>query len=238
MIQLYNGDCLELMKNIPDGSVDMILCDLPYGTTRNKWDCIIPFDSLWEHYKRIIKENGAIVLFGDGLFTAKMMMSNEKMWRYNLVWDKKRGCDFLNANVKPLKSHEDIMVFYKKKPKYNKQFWYSKPYKRTKNGTLSNNYGNRKEAYSESKDGKRNPLTILSFARDGDRIHDTQKPIKLLEWLIKTYTDENEVVLDNCMGVGSCGIACINTNRNFIGIELDKGYFDIAEKRINEAQNI
>ena len=238
MIQLYNGDCLELMKNIPDGSVDMILCDLPYGTTRNKWDCIIPFDSLWEHYKRIIKENGAIVLFGDGLFTAKMMMSNEKMWRYNLVWDKKRGCDFLNANVKPLKSHEDIMVFYKKKPKYNKQFWYSKPYKRTKNGTLSNNYGNRKEAYSESKDGKRNPLTILSFARDGDRTHDTQKPIKLLEWLIKTYTDENEVVLDNCMGVGSCGIACINTNRNFIGIELDKGYFNIAEKRINEAQNI
>jgi site-specific DNA-methyltransferase (adenine-specific) len=238
MIQLYNGDCLELMKNIPDGSVDMILCDLPYGTTRNKWDCIIPFDSLWGHYKRVIKENGAIVLFGDGLFTAKMMMSNEKMWRYNLVWDKKRGCDFLNANVKPLKSHEDIMVFYKKKPKYNKQFWYSKPYKRTKNGTLSNNYGNRKEAYSESKDGKRNPLTILSFARDGDRIHDTQKPIKLLEWLIKTYTDENEVVLDNCMGVGSCGVACINTNRNFIGIELDKGYFDIAEKRINEAQNI
>lgn len=237
-IQLYNGDCLELMKNIPDGSVDMILCDLPYGTTRNKWDCIIPFDSLWEHYKRIIKENGAIVLFGDGLFTAKMMMSNEKMWRYNLVWDKKRGCDFLNANVKPLKSHEDIMVFYKKKPKYNKQFWYSKPYKRTKNGTLSNNYGNRKEAYSESKDGERNPLTILSFARDGDRTHDTQKPIKLLEWLIKTYTDENEVVLDNCMGVGSCGIACINTNRNFIGIELDKNYFDIAEKRINEAQNI
>lgn len=237
-IQLYNGDCLELMKNIPDGSVDMILCDLPYGTTRNKWDCIIPFDSLWEHYKRIIKENGAIVLFGDGLFTAKTMMSNEKMWRYNLVWDKKRGCDFLNANVKPLKSHEDIMVFYKKKPKYNKQFWYSTPYKRTKNGTLSNNYGNRKEAYSESKDGKRNPLTILSFARDGDRTHDTQKPIKLLEWLIKTYTDENEVVLDNCMGVGSCGVACINTNRNFIGVELDKGYFDIAEKRINEAQNI
>ena len=238
MIQLYNGDCLELMQNIPDGSVDMILCDLPYGTTRNKWDCIIPFDSLWQHYKRIIKENGAIVLFGDGLFTAKMMMSNEKMWRYNLVWDKKRGCDFLNANVKPLKSHEDIMVFYKKKPKYNKQFWYSKPYKRTKNGTLSNNYGERKAAYSESKDGKRNPLTILSFARDGDRTHDTQKPIKLLEWLIKTYTDENEVVLDNCMGVGSCGVACINTNRNFIGIELDKGYFDIAEKRINEAQNI
>ena len=116
--------------------------------------------------------------------------------------------------------------------------FYSKPYKRTKNGTLSNNYGNRKEAYSESKDGKRNPLTILSFARDGDRKHDTQKPIKLLEWLIKTYTDENEVVLDNCMGVGSCGVACINTNRNFIGIELDKGYFDIAEKRINEAQNI
>ena len=175
------------------------------------------------------------MLFGDGMFTANLMLSNSKMWRYNLIWDKQRGCDFLNANVKPLKSHEDICVFYKRKPTYNKQYWYSKPYRKTKNGSLSNNYGNRKEAYTESKDGKRNPLSILSFPRDGKRIHPTQKPVALLEYLIKTYTNEGETVLDNCMGSGSTGVACINTGRNFIGYELDEKYFEIAEKRLNEA---
>ena len=234
MINIKQGDCLELMKEIPDKSVDMILCDLPYGTTKNKWDNIIPFDTLWKQYERIIKDNGAIVLFGDGMFSAKLMMSNPKLWRYNLVWNKQRGCDFLNANVKPLKSHEDILVFYKHKPTYNKQYWYSTPYKKTKNGSLSNNYGNRKEAYTESVDGKRNPLSILSFPRDGKRLHPTQKPIALCEWLIKTYTNENDVVLDNCMGSGSVGVACINTNRNFIGYEINKKYFEIAEKRLNE----
>ena len=174
------------------------------------------------------------MLFGDGMFTANLMLSNPKMWRYNLIWDKQRGCDFLNANVKPLKSHEDICVFYKHKPTYNKQYWYSNPYKRTKNGSLSNNYGDRKSAYSESTDGRRNPLSILSFPRDGNRIHPTQKPIALLEYLIKTYTNEGETVLDNCMGSGSTGVACINTNRNFIGYELDEKYFEIAEKRLNE----
>lgn len=185
-------------------------------------------------YERVIKNNGVIVLFGDGMFTANLMLSNPKMWRYNLIWDKQRGCDFLNANVKPLKSHEDICVFYKRKPTYNKQYWYSKPYKRTKNGSLSNNYSNRKPAYTESKDGKRNPLSILSFPRDGKRIHPTQKPVALLEYLIKTYTNEGETVLDNCMGSGSTGVACINTNRNFIGYELDEKYFEIAQRRINE----
>ena len=185
-------------------------------------------------YERVIKDNGVIVLFGDGMFTANLMLSNPNMWRYNLVWDKQRGCDFLNANVKPLKSHEDICVFYKRKPTYNKQYWYSKPYRKTKNGSLSNNYGDRKEAYTESKDGKRNPLSILSFPRDGKRIHPTQKPVALLEYLIKTYTNEGETVLDNCMGSGSTGVACINTNRNFIGYELDEKYFEIAEKRLNE----
>lgn len=144
MYKLLHGDCLELMKKIPDKSIDMILCDLPYGTTKNKWDTILPFDLLWGGYNRIIKDNGAIVLFGDGCFTAQLILSNLKMWRYNLIWDKQRGCDFLNANVKPLKSHEDIMVFYKKKPTYNKQLWYSKPYKKTKNGNLSSNYGETK----------------------------------------------------------------------------------------------
>lgn len=235
-MKLLNGDCLEFMKEIPDKSIDMILCDLPYGTTKNKWDNIIPFCDLWDSYERIIKDNGAIVLFCDGLFTANLIQSNVRMWRYNLVWDKQRGCDFLNANVKPLKCHEDIAVFYKKKPIYNKQPWYSTPYKRTKNGSLSDNYGGRKESWSESKDGARNPLTILSFARDGDRQHPTQKPVALLEYLMKTYTNEGDTVLDNCMGSGSTGVACINTNRDFIGIELDQNYFNIAKKRIDEAK--
>lgn len=171
----------------------------------------------------------------DGMFTAKLIQSNEKMWRYNMVWDKQRGCDFLNANVKPLKCHEDIAVFYKKKPTYNKQPWYSTPYKRTKNGTLSDNYGDRGAAWSESKDGARNPLTILSFRRDASRLHPTQKPVALLEYLIKTYTDEGMTVLDNCMGSGSTGVACVNTNRKFIGMELDENYFGIASNRIAEA---
>ena len=147
--KLLMGNCLELMKSIPSKSVDMILCDLPYGTTKNKWDIQIPLEKLWSNYLRICKENAAIVLFCDGMFTAELMMSNAKMWRYNLIWNKQRGCDFLNANVKPLKSHEDIAVFYQRKPTYNKQFWYSTPYKLTKNGSLSSNYGERKTAFTE-----------------------------------------------------------------------------------------
>lgn len=228
-------DCLEGMKTIPDGSVDMVLCDLPYGTTKNKWDTVLPLDLLWGQYERIIKENGAVVLFCDGLFTANLIQSNVKMWRYNLVWDKQRGCDFLNANVKPLKSHEDIAVFYKKKPTYNKQMWYSTPYKRTKNGTLSDNYGDRKAAWTESTDGARNPLTVLSFPRDGDRRHPTQKPVALCEYLIKTYTNPGETVLDNCMGSGTTAVACIRTGRNYIGFELNEEYHAIATQRIADA---
>ncbi len=235
MIDIKNGDCLELMPHILPQSVDMILCDLPYGSTKNKWDTIVSFDKLWEQYNRIITSNGVIALFCDGLFMANLMLSNTKMWRYNLIWNKNRGCDFLNANVKPLKSHEEIAIFYKKKPVYNKQFWYSTPYAPTKNGSLSNNYGDRKSAWSESKNGERNPLSILSFNRDASRVHPTQKPIALLEWLIKTYTNEGMTVLDNCMGSGSTGIACVNTNRNFIGMELDENYFEIAKERIDKA---
>lgn len=220
------------MSNLPDKSIDLILCDLPYGSTRNKWDLIIPFNELWTHYERIIKDNGAIILFCDGMFTAKLLLSNPKLWRYNLVWNKQRGCDFLNANVKPLKSHEDIAVFYKKKPTYNKQYWYSTPYKRTKNGSLSTNYGFRNEAWTESEDGRRNPLSVLSFSRDSDRTHPTQKPVSLLEWLIKTYTNEGDLVLDNCCGSGSTGVACMNTNRRFIGMELDEKYLQIAKERL------
>ena len=232
------GDCIQLMQKLPDKSIDLILCDLPYGSTRNKWDLIIPLDDLWKQYERIIKDNGAIVLFCDGMFTAKLLLSNPKLWRYNLVWDKQRGCDFLNANVKPLKSHEDIAIFYKKKPTYNKQYWYSEPYKRTKNGTLSTNYGFRNAAYSESEDGRRNPLSILSFPRDSSRLHPTQKPIALLEYLIKTYTNEGDTVLDNCCGSGSTGVACINTNRNFIGMELNEKYLQIAKERLGIKDDI
>lgn len=227
---------MEKMKLIPDRSVDMVLCDLPYGTTRNKWDEIIPFDNLWEQYSRITKPESAIVLFSDGLFTAKLQLSNQKMWRYNLIWDKQRCCDFLNANRKPLKSHEDICVFYRKQPTYNKQCWFAEPYELQKNGTLSSNYGIRQTAWSESKDGARNPLTILSFPRDGKRLHPTQKPVALIKWLIKTYTNEGETVLDNCMGSGSTGVACANLNRDFIGIEMNEEYYNIAYERIRNNQ--
>lgn len=235
-VQLWKGDCLEVMNNIPDQSIDMVLCDLPYGTTRNKWDVVIDFDALWKQYRRIAKPNAAIVLFGDGMFTARLMLSNPREWRYNLVWDKQRCCDFLNANRKPLKSHEDLCVFYRKPPVYNKQMWQSKPYKRQPNGRLSENYGNRKPAWSESLNGERNPLTILSFPRDSKRSHPTQKPVALLEWLIRTYTNEGGVVLDNCMGSGSTGVAAINTGRRFIGIEIDDTYFQIAQQRIADAR--
>ena len=229
-------DCLEGMNRISDASIDLILCDLPYGTTRNKWDEILPFETLWIQYRRVIKDHGAIVLFADGLFTAKLILSNVSMWRYNLIWDKQRGCDFLNANIKPLKSHEDICIFYKKKPIYNKQAWYSTPYKRTKNGRLSDNYGQRGEAWSESKDGERNPLSILSFARDGKRLHPTQKPVDLLKWLIRTYTNPGAVVLDNCMGVGSTCVAAVETDRHYIGFETDEHYFELACNRLDAVE--
>jgi site-specific DNA-methyltransferase (adenine-specific) len=226
------------MQSIPTASIDMILCDLPYGTTCNKWDITIPFEPLWEQYNRITKNNAAIVLFADGLFTAFVMQSNPRMWRYNLIWDKQRGCDFLNANRKPLKSHEDICVFYNAQPTFNKQYWKATPYKRTKSEAQSSNYGKWKACETRFNNGERNPLSILSFARDGKRVHPTQKPIALLEWLIKTYTNSGETVLDNCMGSGSTGVACANTNRNFIGIEIDENYFAIAKERINHAPRI
>lgn len=188
-------------------------------------------------YNRVIKENGVIALFCDGLFMANLMLSQPKIWRYNLIWKKQQGCDFLNANMKPLKAHEEIAIFYKKQPVYNKQYWYGKPYKKTISGGKSENYGDYHRTTSESKDGKRNPLTVLEFRYDKDKLHPTQKPVALLEYLIRTFTNEGNMILDNCMGSGSTGIACINTNRNFIGMELDNEYFNIASKRIKENLN-
>jgi site-specific DNA-methyltransferase (adenine-specific) len=235
-MRLMQGDCLELMASIPDGSVDMVLCDLPYGTTRCKWDSVIPFEPLWAHYKRIVKDNGAIVLFSAEPFTSALIMSNPKMFRYDLIWRKKQGTDFLNANRKPLRAHENVCVFYKAQPTYNKQWWFSKPYKQSSHQGEPKVYGEVKDRkrLRQSKDGRRNPLTVLDFGAETGK-HPTQKPVPLLEYLIKTYTNEGETVLDNCMGSGSTGVACVNTGRRFIGIELDPDYFNIAEGRIKDA---
>ena len=235
-IKLMLGDCLERMKEIPDGSVDLILTDPPYQKTQNSWDSIIPLEPMWEQLKRIIKPNGAIVLFGQNTFTFKLGLSNEKMFRYTLTWEKTKAGGFLNAKRMPLQAHEDILVFYKKLPTYNPQFEEGKPYikKAVTNGD-GRNYGNFNRVGQVSvNDGKRYPRSVVKFSNDNHgSLHPTQKPVVLLEYFIKTYTNENETVLDFTMGSGSTGVACVNTNRKFIGIEMDEGYFDIAKNRID-----
>ena len=234
-IKLLHGDCLELMKNIEDKSVDMILCDLPYGTTKCKWDSIIPFEPLWEQYNRIIKDNGAILLFAQTPFDKVLGSSNLKMLKYEWIWEKEQGTGGLNANKMPLKKHENILVFYKRLPTYNPQFTNGTPYTKTRNCNKSGIYGKTEDGYVSKNEGKRYPVSILEYKRETkNRLHPTQKPVKLLEYLIKTYTNENETILDNCMGSGNTGIACINTNRRFIGIEKDDNYFNVASERINK----
>ena len=232
MIDLKCGDCLELMKDVPDASIDMILCDLPYGTTKNKWDSVIPLEELWMQYKRIIKDDGAIALFSQMPFTASLVNSNIKMFRYEWIWEKDNGTGFLNANKMPLKIHENIEIFYKKTPVYNPQMRTGfKPYK-TFSGRKTTNYGDFDRVETKS-NGERYPIDIIKFKKDSG-LHPTQKPVALLEYLIKTYTNEGATVLDNCMGSGSTGVACVNTNRNFVGIELDEEYFNIAKERIEK----
>lgn len=248
-MKMIQGDCLVAMKDIPDKSIDMILCDLPYevlnkGNKNASWDRLIPFDKLWEQYNRIIKDNGAIVLFAQGMFTAQLMMSNPKMWRYNLVWDKVLTSGFLNAKRMPLRSHEDICVFYKQIPTYNPQMTTGQPLhgKGTSymNKDATNNcYGDIKVTEDDRKGStEKYPTSIVRFQKPHPScaVHPTQKSTELCEWLVKTYTNEGETLLDNCMGSGSTGVACVNTNRNFIGIELNEEYFEIAEKRINDAK--
>ena len=233
---LHHGDCLNVMPAIESKSVDLILCDLPYGVTKNKWDVVIPFDKLWEQYNRIIKPNGAVVLFGSQPFTTTMIASNMKQFRYCLVWEKNKFSDFLNAKRKPMKTNEDIAIFYKKQPTYNPQYWYSTPYERwntQKAVDKQTNYGKHKQNVVKS-DGRRLPTTVLKFNRVERPSHPTQKPVDLLEWLIKTYSNEGETVLDNCMGVGSTGIAALQTNRRFIGIELDETYFKQSQEAIKK----
>lgn len=243
MYKLLQGDCLELMNRLPDKSINMILCDLPYGTTKNRWDSVMPFDKMWEQYNRIIKDNGCIALFADGMFMSDLMQSNKKMWRYNLIWDKELISGFLNANKMPLRCHEEICIFYKKLPTYNPQFTEGEPLhgmgtKFSQEKNKNNNYGNFDSCNNPSAkrtgDTKKHPKSIVKFSRPAScvMVHPTQKPVELLEWLIKTYTNDNDLILDNCMGSGSTGVAALNTNRNFIGIELDEYYFNIAKERI------
>jgi len=239
--QLMFGDCLERMKEIPDGSIDMILCDLPYGTTRNKWDSIIPLDKLWEQYERLIKDNGIICLTSNEPFTNQLINSKPKKFKYyDLVWDKVSTTGFLNAKRQPLRRHEQILCFYKKQTTYNPSMEIRG--KIRNKGSYNKKQGNGDMCYGkfnnvESFNNEYYPTSIIqiSNAVQKEKLHPTQKPVALLEYLIKTYTNEGELVLDNTMGSGSTGIACINTNRKFIGIELDEKYYDISCKRIKDA---
>ena len=235
--KIYNEDCLEGMKRIDDKSIDMILCDLPYGTTQNKWDSVIPLDELWKEYKRIIKDNGAIVLTSQGIFTANLMLSNEKWFKYKLVWVKSKATNFLNAKKQPLRKHEDICVFYNKQPQYNPQMTEGEPYdKGVRKNQLTGSYGDFNPVHVKS-EGMRYPTDVVYFKTaesEGKVYHPTQKPVALFEYLIKTYTDEGETVLDNCIGSGTTAVACLNTNRNFIGFEKEEKYCKIANERIEK----
>lgn len=242
----YHGDCLVEMNKIPDGSIDAIICDLPYGTTACKWDTVIPFEPLWKQYERIIKPNGAIVLTASQPFSSALIMSKVELFRYRWIWEKEQGGNFQLAKLQPLNTVEDILVFSKGKTANgakNNMLYYpimtpnEKPTKSGGNPSVSdllhkNNMVALKKTYTESY-----PKSILRFNKEhsSHRLHETQKPVALMEYLIKTYTNEGETVLDNCMGSGSTGLACKNTSRNFIGIEKDAKYFEIAVSRIGNS---
>lgn len=256
-VELYQGDCLEVMSKIESNSVDMILCDLPYGVTQNKWDCVIDVDKLWLEYSRILKENGVVALFGRQPFSSVLVMSNLKMYKYSIIWRKNLKTGNLNARKRPMGSYEEIMIFYKNPPVYNPQRiprTYQQPSGNKKNSKTSN-YGRQREDYIDRQSDWLMPDDVIDYEDaysldaldlDGEmlyikcvhnsqhKVHPTQKPVELLEWLIKTYTNEGFTVLDNCMGSGSTGVACKNLNRNFIGIELDEKYFNIAKERIEK----
>jgi DNA modification methylase len=236
-IKLIHGDCLEVMKGIEDKSIDMILCDLPYGTTACKWDTIIPFEPLWEQYKRIIKDNGAIVLTASQPFTSALVMSNIKWFKYEWIWDKVLPSGMQIAKYRPMQRHENILVFCKTTPSYN-------PIKTLQKERTGKIYSKSESSPIKYDNGKtkiykdKYPQSIQVFyKREKQSLHPTQKPVALLEYLIKTYSNEGDLVLDNCMGSGSTGVAAVNTNRRFIGIELDKKYYDISCKRIKDAIN-
>lgn len=233
--KIYNEDCLIGMKRIPDKSVDMILCDLPYGTTQCKWDTVIPFEPLWEQYERIIKDNGAIVLTGSEPFSSMLRMSNLKLFKYDWIWDKVKGTGFLNAKRQPMRNHETVSVFYRKQCTYNPQKTQGHSLKKSFRAKhlQTDVYGEMKNDYLyESTDRYPRSIQVFSTDTQNSSLHPTQKPVALFEYLVKTYTNEGEIVLDNCIGSGTTAIACINTNRHYIGFESGKNYYDLAVKRI------
>ena len=238
--KLYNGDCLNVMDLLIEQGVkiDAIITDIPYGTTLCKWDEVIPFDLMWSRLNKLIKNNRAIVLFGSEPFSSKLRLSNIDNYKYDLIWDKNKGTQPALSKIQPMKSHENISVFGKGKLLYNPQMEIGQPYTRDNNGyKKENNHKLGLKPIKQVNDGSRYPKSILLFPRDFSaqtRLHPTQKPVKLMEYLIKTYTNENDIVLDFTMGSGSTGIACLNTNRNFIGIELDENYFNLAKNRIEK----
>lgn len=239
-IDIKLGDCLQQMRNIPDNSIDLILCDLPYGTTKCFWDVVIPFDKLWDQYKRVLKENGVVLLFGQEPFSSLLRCSNLNMYKYDIYWEKERLTNIMQVKKRVGKTVETISVFYEKQPTYNPQMIeYNGPKRgnKVKNGKLGLlvDDSNSKKVKEYHDNGYRYPTQVWKFKRDTlkSNLHPTQKPVALLEQLIKTFTNENDTVLDNCMGSGSTGVACINTNRNFIGIELDENYYRIAKRRLN-----
>lgn len=235
--EIYLGDCLELMpKHVEDKSIDMIFCDLPYGTTRNKWDSVIPLDKLWSEYERVIKDNGAIVLFSAEPFTSVLINSNPKLYRYDLIWDKKLSSGFLNSKRMPLRRHEQIIVFYKKLPTYNPQMETRGKVRKkgitTETGKHTTNYGKYKNTVSEN--NTYYPTSILEFSNANriEKVHPTQKPLSLIEYMIRTYTNEGDLILDNTCGSGTTGLGAKNLGRNFIMMEQDPKYYEIACKRV------
>lgn len=242
-IDLRLGNCMEMLCKVPDGSIDMILCDLPYGVTKNKWDSCLPLDTLWQQYSRIIKENGAIVLFADGMFMARLMLSNPKMWRYNLVWDKALVSGFLNANRMPLRQHEELCVFYKKQPAYNpqKKAGRKSHSKGTGKSYANNNYGDYGFVDNADKHGDlKFPTSIWRFQKThpSKATHPTEKPVDLCRELILTYTNPGDTVMDNCMGTGAVGVACVQTGRKFVGMESSPEYFAEAVRRISNEEEM
>lgn len=251
--EIYQGDCLEIMKRIPDESIDMILCDLPYGTTQNKWDSVIPLDLLWAEYERIIKPRGAIVLNSQGIFTAKLILSNEKLFKYKFVWVKSKSTNFLNAKRQPLRQHEDICVFYKRQPDYTPMMFPAESYdKGVRKDQYTGSYGDFKPVHVKS-EGERYPTDTIycktSESEKGGRVwHPTQKPVALGRYLIRTFTKKGDVVLDNCFGSGSYLVAAAMEQRRFIGIEKNDDvhlfkkevidYIDVAKTRLREVENI
>jgi site-specific DNA-methyltransferase (adenine-specific)/modification methylase len=230
-------DCLKVLPSIPNKSVDMILCDLPYGTTQNQWDSIIPLNELWRQYERIIKDNGVIALTSQGIFTAKLIVSNQALFKYKIVWIKSKSTNFLNAKKQPLRKHEDICIFYKKQPTYNPQMSegeaYNKGYRKNQ---LTGSYG-KFNSVQVASGGGRYPTDIIYFKTvetEGTVFHSTQKPVALFEYLIKTYTNKGMLVLDNCIGSGTTAVACKNLGRSFIGFEKEFKYVEIANKRLSE----